>query len=286
MAEERTIIDVDTQGFEREVLQRSLELPVLLDFWAAWCGPCKTLGPILEKLARERPGAFVLARVDVDKEPRLADAFRIQSIPTVMLLVGGRPVDAFMGALPEAEIRRFLEPHLGPGGATDAVEQARAMAEEGDSEGAILFLREHLRQHPDDGPARIALARQLLDAGRREDAAKALERLDEAQRSTPEAKSVLAELELLAQAGDLGELRAKVAEHPDDLALRLELGKALFAARQHEEGLEEVFGAALVDLSFDEGAPRKTLIELFRALGPEHPLTLEYQQRLSVLLCS
>lgn len=280
------IVDVDITNFEREVLARSRQVPVLVDFWASWCGPCKSLGPVLEKLAREYSGRLVLAKVDVDKNPELAHAFRIQSVPSVILLVGGRPVDGFVGAQPEAEIRRLLEPHLGGAGAVDVVAEAQALEQAGDREGAIKRLRDHLRDGKQDTPARVALARLLLDAGRADEARKVFDKLSEQDQERDDARAVAARLALAEAAGDLDELRAKVERDPGDLAACIDYGKALFAAGRREEGLEMLLDAARRDLSFQDGAARKALLEAFEALGYEDPLSIEYQKRLSVLLCS
>lgn len=279
------VLDVSTATFQRDVVERSRQAPVLLDFWAAWCGPCKTLGPLLEKLAGEHAGRFVLAKVDVDKSPELAEVFRIQSIPSVILVKDGRPVDGFLGALPEAQVRAFLAPHLAPAAASPR-DLALGLEEEGRLEEAVALLREHLRAGIGDAPARVTLARLLCAAGRPQEAEKVFARLTPEERAGDEARGVEAQLALQASAGDLDELRRRVEAAPDDPRARIELGKALLAAREHGAGLDELMHAAALDVEFEDGAPRKALVEAFQALGPTHPLTLEYQQQLSVLLCS
>ncbi|MCB9913528.1 MAG: thioredoxin [Planctomycetes bacterium] len=283
-----TPVTVTLDNFETEVLQRSTEVPVLLDFWATWCGPCKALGPTLEQLERELAGRFVLAKCDVDENPELAQAFRIQSVPTVVLLVEGRPVDAFAGALPAAQIRAFLEPHLGaaPGGPEDLLAEALELEQAGDLEAAQASLEELLADAPEEAAPRVALARVLLARGEEPAARKVFERLAEAERGRDDAKALQARFDLMASAGDLDAKQAAAEAAPDDLAKRLEYGRALVAAGRVEDGLEELFTAAKRDLAYDGGAPRKALLEVFQALGPQDPRTLEYQQRLSVLLCS
>src|SRR5438105_5120435 len=142
-----TILDVSAETFQKDVVDRSRTTPVLLDLWATWCGPCKALSPTLETLAREMAGRLVLAKVDVDQNPEIADALGAQSIPTVALLVGGKIVDGFVGAEPEAKIRAMLARHLGPPG-PDAIEEALALEKAGDVQAAIAALRAHLRDRP------------------------------------------------------------------------------------------------------------------------------------------
>ena len=287
-----SVIEVTAQNFEREVLARSMEVPVLVDFWAPWCGPCKTLGPILEKLAKELEGRFVLAKVDTEKETELAAAFQIQSIPTVLLLVGGRPADGFMGALPEAQVRAFLEPHLGeappPEAAASPLEQARALEAEGNRNGAVVHLLEFLRGAPageGQGPVRVELARMLLEESRATEVPAVVAELSEADWATEAGQALRARLDFADRSGDVDELRAKAAASPGDLDARLALGRALVAANLYEEGLEELLSVAKQDLKYDDGAPRKALLEVFELLGYEDPLTLEFQKRLSHLLC-
>jgi len=276
-------IDVTAANFEREVLLRSRELPVLIDFWATWCAPCRTLGPILDKLARELAGRFVLAKVDVDKSPELAEVFRIQSVPTVLLVSDGRPVDGFMGAQPEAAVRRFLDPHLAAA-PQPVLEQVAALVAVNRRDEAVTLLRAHLRSKPDDGAARIALAQLLLDLGKAEDARLVSEKLKPVDLESDAGQALSARMQMSKGAGDLAQLSAQVAARPADISARITYGKALVAAGKRQDGLEQLWQAAQQDLHHDSDAPRKALIEAFTALGWEDPLTLEYQRRLSMLL--
>jgi putative thioredoxin len=279
-----SVVDVTPESFQREVVERSRTTPVLIDFWATWCGPCKTLSPVLEKLAREMSGKFVLAKIDIDANPELADAFRIQSVPSVILLKEGRIVDGFLGALPEAQLRKFLEQHLGAA-ALDALSQAQKLEHEGKRAEAIETLRTHLARASGDGKARVMLARLLVAEGTLEEARKVFAKVSGADLESDEAKAIASRLEGAAKAGDVSKLEAAVAAEPKSPAARLALGQALVALNRYDEGLEQLLEAAKLDVRFEDGAPRKALIEVFNVLGQADPRTLEYQRRLSMLLC-
>ncbi|MCE9594725.1 MAG: thioredoxin [Planctomycetes bacterium] len=276
--------DVQLENFERDVVERSHATPVLVDFWATWCAPCKTLGPILEKVVKDSGGRVVLAKIDIDKNPELGDAFRIQSVPTVVLMKGGRPVDGFMGALPEPQVKKFLEKHLGAP-AVDVLVEAKKLDEAGKRDEAIALLREHLREKHDDGNARLLIAKLLIDVGKVEEARLVEAKLTDEERASDEGKSLTQRLEFANKKSALDGLAAQFALAPGDLALQLEYGKALVAAGEAERGLELLWSAAQRDLKFQGGAPRKALVEVFEVLGFEHPLVVDYQRRLSILLC-
>jgi putative thioredoxin len=278
-----SIVELSVANFEREALARSREMPVLIDFWATWCAPCRTLTPILEKLAAEHAGRFVLAKVDIDRERELAEAFRIQSVPTVVLLVRGRPVDAFMGAQPEKAVRAFLEPHLGPAQAS-AVEQADRLVNEGRDEEALALLSSWTARHPQDGPALIALARLHAERGELGAAEAVRVSIPPEALESDAGRALVALLSLQAGAGDVERLAAAAAQAPDDLAAQLAWGRALVAEGRVDEGLEVLWQAARTDLAFDGGAPRRALLEVFGVLGFDDPRTIEYQRRLSMLL--
>ena len=279
------IVDVNAQNFRSEVIERSLKTPVVVDFWAAWCGPCKELGPALEAAAREGNGRFILAKVDVDKSPELAQAFQVQGIPTVLAVVDGRVVDGFSGALPPAELKRFLETVIPPAGPT-ALEEARLLVADGRRPEAIEVLRAHLRTEPDDHPARIELASLLIDDGKLADAKKVWERVDEAARETPAGKALDTKLRYAENAGDLAALQQAADAAPEDPAARIKLGKALAAAQRYEDGLSQLLAAVELDPEHEKGAARKAMLEIFEMLGPDHPLSNDYRYRLSLLLFS
>ena len=279
------VVDVDARTFETEVIERSKTAPVLIDFWADWCGPCKELTPRLEKRAREGAGRFRLAKIDVDANPELAQAFRVQGIPSVLAVVDGRLADGFQGALPDAELDRFLD-RIAPGGPSKearVLELARARIAAGERDEAIAGLRDHLRQRPDDDPARTLLVDVLLDEDRLREAKLVFEKLSDEARETPEGKAVAARIAFAENATDVGPLEAAVAAAPDDAAARLELGRAYVAAKEYEKGLEALLAAVRLDPEGGAEA-KKSMIEVFELLGLEDPLANDYRFKLSLEL--
>lgn len=284
MAKSSWIIDVDAPSFATAVVERSKSLPVVLDFWATWCGPCQTLGPALEKLANEENGRFLLAKVDIDQNPEIAQAFRIQSVPTVIAIVDGRPVDAFQGALPEPELRAFLD-RIAPAGGMGAnpEAEARQLAEAGDVEGAVKLLRDHLRTS-DDGETRILLAGYLVDLRRHEEAKLVLAKLSEEDAQTSAARAVQTRIAFAESAGDLDELRRGVEDNPQDAGAHLDLGQALVAAEDYESGLEHLLEAIRLDPTYADGAAKQKMLEVFDLLGLEDPVANDYRFKLSLEL--
>jgi len=278
-----SVLDVTTATFEREVIARSQTTPVLVDFWATWCGPCRTLSPILEKLAAEAKGAWILAKVDIDRSQDLASAFGIQSVPTVVVVKGGQLVDGFLGVVPEAKIRELLAKHVRP--ARDLVAEALELERAGKPGEAIALLRDRAKEARDDWKARAELARLLALAGALGEAQLLLDALPEEQREIPAAQAARAILSAQDHAGDLDQLERAVAADPGDIEGRLKLGRALVAARRVEEAVPVLFEAARRDIAFQGGEPRKALLEALAALGEDHPLATEYRRKLSVLLC-
>jgi putative thioredoxin len=246
------IIDVDEAGFQNQVLEASRNRPVVVDFWAEWCGPCRQLSPTLERVAAEGEGSFLLAKVDVDQNPRLSQAFRVQSIPTVIAFRDGRPVSQFTGAIPEAAVRQFVSQLLPP--AIDpAVAEAEALAEAGDLAGAEVKLAELLDAQPTNLEAALSLAALLIDRGALDEATELLA----AQSQTAEVKKLAAAIRLL-QSGDI------------DLGDPESALPALLAqVEQGGEGREKA---------------RLQMIDLFDVLGPAHPLTVDYRRRLASAL--
>ncbi|WP_303783468.1 thioredoxin [Azovibrio restrictus] len=276
--------DVSLQDFEARVLQASMEVPVLVDFWAEWCGPCKTLKPLLEKLADEYRGRFLLAKVDADTNPELAQYFGVRSIPTVVMIQNGQPVDGFTGALPEGELKAFLDRFVPPP-AADLRAEAAALAQAGDWNGALQVLIRATQENPDDEGARLDAVEALLQLERKDEAEQllGLEYTAEADR----AQSLRARLALAAHAVDTAPLQARVDDNPDDHAARLELARALAGNGQYEAAMEAALEVVRRDRHFDNGAGRRTLLEFFEALGSnEHydDLVRKYRRALSATL--
>jgi putative thioredoxin len=268
--------DVDTAGFNQQVIERSHDLPVVVDFWAEWCEPCKTLGPTLERLADEAGGGFELAKVDVDQNQALAGQMGVQGIPTVVAFKNGQPVSRFTGALPEAQVKEWLSTFL-PNPIDDFVTAADDLVNHGRAEEAATMYRKVLEDDATHQSAAVGLASILLADG---DADAALEVLEPLPAG--------AEVDRLRAAARLGraqdvsvdDLEAKTTADPDNDTHRIDLARARIATQDHELALEHLLevvahkGEALDDA-------RTTMLDLFEILGPDHPLTNEYRRRLA-----
>ena len=277
-------IDVGLATFEREVVEASRQRLVLVDFWAAWCGPCRALKPVLEQLAREYAGRFLLAKVDTEAEPQLAARFGIRGIPNVKAFLDGNEVDEFSGALPPGQVRAFVD-RLLPSEAERARQRALAQAAEGNGEAAIASLREALALDPRLDRARIDLIGYLLDVDRL-DEARAL--AAELQPFTPRegwAAPVLARLALQpASVADVDALASRLANNPADHESRLALARLLVAATRHEEALGLLLDLVRLDRRFGDDAGRRTMISVFDLLGtdPAHAaLVARYRRELA-----
>lgn len=285
-AASRHVFDATTAGFETEVLARSMQTPLLVDFWADWCGPCKTLGPILEKLAGEYGGAFLLAKVDTEREPQIAAAFQIRSIPTVFLVQGGQIVDAFQGALPEGQVREFLTHHgIAPAPAAEEVVDD-APAPPADPHAEVLRLRKLAEAEPDTAAHRLDLALALLRTGAAAEAEALLDALP-ANLSTDDravqARARLGFARLLKDAPPVPVLEAAVAANPDDLQARHLLGAHALVGGDAEAGLEQFLEMLRRNRDWNEGLPKKALIDAFRVVEDED-LVGRYRRKMSSLL--
>lgn len=276
------IIDVDEPTFAREVLERSREVPVVVDFWARWCGPCRLLGPILEDLARERAGAFVLAKVDIDRSPGLAETYAVQSVPAVKAFVGGRPTLEFVGARPLPELRRWLD-RVVPDETDRLAAEAEALART-DAARAEALLGQVVAQRPRHEAAAVVLARLRIargdDAGAREvlrAVAPGAERREEIERL----EATLAVRELgRAVGGSVDEARAAVEREGSAAALH-RLGVLLAAEGRYPDALEALLAAAKKDKKLGQNGVREAMVQVFFAIGPRDPLSDRYRAELS-----
>ena len=271
--------DVETANFPQEVLQRSREVPVVVDFWAEWCQPCRILGPILEKVAADAGGAFDLVKVDVDSNQELAAQYGVQGIPMVLAFSDGAVIDTFTGALPESAVRSWIEGIL-PTELDLMVDQARSAQLSDDSVTAEHILRQVLDQKPDHSEAGTSLASLLIDRGETDEALIVLGRL------VPDAEvdRLQSAARLKASSGrDLPDLEARVSANPDDEGLRIELAKALAARAEFEPALDRLLFVVRNKGPLKDDA-RTAMLDIFGVLGDEHPLTQTYRRQLASAL--
>ncbi len=270
------ISDITTEDFPQAVLQRSHEVPVVVDFWAAWCGPCKVLGPLLEKLTIEASGAFELVKVDVDANPQLSQQFGVQGIPTVVGFRDGAVAGRFTGALPEPQLRAWLTEIL-PSELDEMVDQGRDAALAGDLVQAEQIFRMVLDRQPDHPDAGAALASLLIARGDSEEALIVLGKL--APNAEVERLQAAARL-TGARTDDLGPMESAVAADPEDGAARLALARALASGSEFEPALDNMLAVVRTKGGHWEEA-RDAMLDIFEVLGNEHPLTQAYRRQLS-----
>lgn len=286
MAHSPFVIDVTAASFEAEVLTRSRELPVLVDFWAAWCGPCQMLMPLLARLADEYRGQFVLAKVNSDEQQELAARFGVRSLPTVKLFRGGRVVDEFLGVQPEKTIRALLDRHI-PRASDALVAQAASAAQAGRADEAIAILDQAVRGDPVNDRARLELARLLIQATRVDDAEAALGALGPEARGSADAQALRARLEFVRTARTargVDELLRAVAARPTDSAARYELAARHVVHGQYTAALEQLLEIVRTDRKFNDDAARKAMIAIFNLLGGQGEIVNEYRRKLSMVL--
>ncbi|HEY65891.1 MAG TPA: thioredoxin [Caldilineae bacterium] len=280
----QTIIEVNEQTFQQEVIERSQEVPVVVDFWAPWCAPCRMLGPILESLAREYNGQFILAKVNVDENPQLAAQFGVQGIPAVKAFRGGRLVGEFVGAQPQPVVRQFIEQLL-PDEIELKVASGRALLHKEDPIAAEEEFREVLAKNPDHPAALLGLGQALLQQGREEEGLKVLERVPPTTREGRIAARTRHALKLQREVGDTDEasLRARLAEAPNDLEARYKLASLLTIQGRYEEALEHYLEIIKRDRQFRDDGARQAMLYIFDILG-DHPLAREYRNKLASVL--
>ena len=279
------VVDVSMATFQNDVVQKSMETPVVIDFWAPWCAPCKQLGPILEKLAAEFGGKFVLAKVNTDDEPQIAQAFGIQSLPTVFALVQGNPVDQFVGLMSEEQIRSWLAPLI-PSPAQILAREAMELVES-DPKAAEAKYREALSLAPTEDSLKICLANVILKQGRLEECGSILEALAARGFLEPEAERLKSELEVrlaAAESGGVEEARKAAEADPGNLKLKIRLADAYAAASQHRKALEICLDVVKQDFGEARAEAKSTMVKIFDMLGPASELTGEFRRQLATAL--
>jgi len=285
------IKDTTTEAFREDVLAESMRQPVLVDFWAPWCEPCKQMTPVIEKAVKGASGKVKLAKMNIDEHPQIAGQLGIKSIPAVIAFQNGRPVDGFVGAMPESQIKNFIERIVGPveGEMDSVLASAEAAAEEGQFEEAAEIFSAVLQEDPAHAAAAAGLAQALINLGRAADAKKVLETLPPESAKDPKVQAALASVELVMQAADLGEVgefERKLAANPDDHDARFDLAVALNARGERETAADALLYIIKKQKDWQEGKARQQLLQFFEAWGPMDPETINARRKLSTLLFS
>lgn len=290
------VFDVTTAEFEQNVIMASMQRPVIVDFWAPWCGPCKQLGPLLEKAVQAAGGAVLMAKVNIDQNQELAAALRIQSVPTVYAFFGGRPVDGFQGAVPESQIKAFIDKLVALAkqatpGALDipaALQQGAQALAQGALPMAQQIYAQILAQDAKNAQAYVGLIRTYIAAGQIEQACAMVDHAPPEignQSAFAEARSAL-ELAQMSPAAPLADLQARAEKNPQDLQAVYDYALGLYTAGQREAAIESLLSIVRKNRTWNEDAARKHLLKIFEALGPADPLVAEARRKLSTILFS
>jgi putative thioredoxin len=289
------IKETTTQTFVKDVIEESRRQPVLIDFWAPWCGPCRQLTPLLEKAVRAAKGKVKLVKMNIDDHPAIPGQMGIQSIPAVIAFVNGQPADGFMGALPESQVNAFIDkltkgvPAAGEPNVADLLKEAEAMLGEGDAATAAQVYAEVLALDATNIAALAGLAKCYITTGAIEQAKQTLAMVPESKRNDAAVKAVQATIDLAEQAqsvGPIGELEQKVAANPLDHQARFDLATALNAAGKRSEATDQLLAIVKRDRKWNDDGARKQLVQFFEAWGGADEATVEGRKRLSTILFS
>ena len=286
MSESPHIHNVGMQNFQQLVLQKSLDKPVLVDFWADWCQPCKTIMPMLAKLAEAYGGKFELAKVNADEERELAGHFGIKSLPTMKLFFQGQLVDERSGAIPESEVRAMIDRHI-VSESDRYIEAAQMAYQQGHTDEALQLLNDALGRDPENAALKVSIAQMVHAQGDSDSALRLLDSLDEEGRKLDPAIQLRAAINLEAQLAELpplDEIEKRLAKNPADAEALMQKSKHLTARGQYEEAMECLLAVMRADRGYDDDGGRRALLELFDMLGGEHPSVQTYRRKLFTLL--